>query len=147
MLLSTLSVHSSIDRVRVMETTIHGLMITLIDWAIYKPVISPLYQIKKATCVFSAMGTGERMWGGGTYKKNIQGFREAYYHPGGRGGPPLLCSGVNRFHVCLHFIYCSTCCCRHSGHEALWTVATLFWGAAGSNWEVASCGSKSLGVI
>lgn len=42
------------------------------------------------------------------------------------GGLPLLCSGVNRFHVCLHFIYCSTCCCRHSGHEALWTVTTLF---------------------
>lgn len=34
------------------------------------------------------------------------------------GVHPLLCSGVNRFHVCLHFIYCSTCCCRHSGYKA-----------------------------
>uniref|UniRef100_A0A3B4WQ04 Uncharacterized protein n=1 Tax=Seriola lalandi dorsalis TaxID=1841481 RepID=A0A3B4WQ04_SERLL len=22
------------------------------------------------------------------------------------------------FHVCLHFIYCFTCCCRHSGYKA-----------------------------
>lgn len=34
------------------------------------------------------------------------------------GVHPLLCSGVNRFHVCLHFVYCSSCCCRHSGYKA-----------------------------
>lgn len=34
------------------------------------------------------------------------------------GVHPLLCSGVNWFHVCLHFIYCSTCCRHHSGYKA-----------------------------
>lgn len=58
------------------------------------------------------------VWGHGVKKtkENIQGFETGPVTTLG-GMHPLPCSGVNRFHVCLHFIYCSTCCCR-STHKA-----------------------------
>lgn len=73
----------------------------------------------KCECVCSARGEGERVKHGEEGRKPRKTYKDLERPVTTLGGVhPSLCSGVNRFHVCLHFIYCSTCCCRHSGYKA-----------------------------
>lgn len=97
----------------------------LIDLSIQQPIISALHQIKsnsssRCVCVFHR---GSRRAGGECEDTEGRKTRKTYMdleRPVTTlgGVHPFLCSGVNRFHVCLHFIYCCTRCSHHSGYKA-----------------------------
>lgn len=96
------------------------------SWSFFKAYSSSQSRKSSTVCVPSGKrrAGGQYKEGGKETKKNIHGlfyfifFKKKGSVPTVGGVLPWLCPGVNRFHVCLHSIYCCTGCFHHSVREA-----------------------------